>query len=37
MFFNDEKRFEETIRTLKELGFCMWFSMDDFGTGFFLH
>lgn len=30
--FNDEKRFEETIRTLKELGFVV--SMDDFGTGF---
>ena len=30
--FNNEKRFEETIHTLKELGFII--SMDDFGTGY---
>ncbi len=30
--FNNEKRFEETIHTLKELGFIV--SMDDFGTGY---
>lgn len=30
--FNNEKRFEETIHTLKELGFVI--SMDDFGTGY---
>ncbi len=30
--FNNEKRFEETIHTLKDLGFVV--SMDDFGTGY---
>jgi len=30
--FNDEKRFMETINTLKDLGFVV--SMDDFGTGY---
>ena len=30
--FNNEKRFEEAIRTLKDLGFVV--SMDDFGTGY---
>lgn len=30
--FNNEKRFEEAVRTLKELGFVV--SMDDFGTGY---
>lgn len=30
--FNNEKRFEETINTLKNLGFVV--SMDDFGTGY---
>ncbi len=30
--FNNEKRFEKTVATLKELGFVV--SMDDFGTGY---
>ncbi len=30
--FNNEKRFKETICTLKKLGFTV--SMDDFGTGY---
>ena len=30
--FNNEKRFEEAIHTLKDLGFVV--SMDDFGTGY---
>ncbi len=30
--FNNEKRFEEAVHTLKRLGFVV--SMDDFGTGY---